>query len=71
MTQQTTQADPLLTPSEAASMLDVTPGTLAVWRCTQRYLEDLPYIKIGSKVRYRRSAVSRFIERRTVCLGEQ
>lgn len=65
-----THSDPLLTAAEAATQLDVTPGTLAVWRCTQRYLEDLPYVKVGSKVRYRQSAVTRFLERRTVCLHE-
>ena len=30
---------------QAAEILNVTPGTLSVWRCVRRY--DLPYVKIG------------------------
>jgi helix-turn-helix protein len=58
--------DPLLTTVEMAVVLGVTPGTLEVWRSTKRYLADLPYIKIGRNVRYRRSAGLKFLERRTV-----
>lgn len=42
----------LLDDHAAAAMLDVSPGTLSVWRSTGRYA--LPFIKIGRKVRYRR-----------------
>jgi excisionase family DNA binding protein len=56
--------DDLLTTAEAAKLLDVTPGTLEVWRSTKRY--PLPYVKIGSNVRYRKSAVLAFLEARTV-----
>ena len=38
------------TNNEAAKLLDTSPGTLAVWRCTKRY--KIPYFKIGSNVRY-------------------
>ncbi|MCX7112244.1 MAG: helix-turn-helix domain-containing protein [Proteobacteria bacterium] len=41
----------LLDDKDAASGLDVSPGTLSVWRSTGRY--NLPYHKIGRKVRYR------------------
>ena len=37
----------------AADILDVSPGTLSVWRSTGRY--NLPFVKIGRKVRYRKS----------------
>ncbi|MFP5505614.1 MAG: helix-turn-helix domain-containing protein, partial [Gammaproteobacteria bacterium] len=43
----------LLDDKAAAAMLDVSPGTLSVWRSTGRYA--LPFLKIGRKVRYRRS----------------
>jgi len=52
----------LLPPRAAAIELQVTAGTLAVWRCTGRY--SLPFVKIGSKVFYRRSDISSFIESR-------
>lgn len=53
----------LLTEREAAEFLDVSPGTLPVWRSTGRY--TLPFIKIGHKVRYRRSDLERWLESRT------
>lgn len=43
----------LLDEKAAALMLDVAPGTLSVWRSTGRY--GLPFVKIGRKVRYRRT----------------
>ena len=51
--------DPLLTTTEAAEMLDVSPQTLEVWRSTKRY--PLPYVKIGRNVRYRKSGILTFI----------
>ena len=56
--------NPLLDTKEAAKLLNVSPGTLEVWRSTKRYA--LPYSKIGGAVRYRRSAVQEFIAARTV-----
>lgn len=50
----------LLTPTQTANSLGVTVGTLAVWRCTARY--PLPFVKIGSRVRYRAADVDAFIE---------
>ena len=55
--------DPLLTPQEAAAYIGVTVNTLNVWRCVRRY--EIPYIKIGRLVKYRRSALDSFIESRT------
>ena len=48
---------------EAANFLGVKPETLEVWRCTKRY--DIPYIKIGSLVRYKKSALLQWMESRT------
>ncbi|WP_240919254.1 helix-turn-helix domain-containing protein [Acidovorax sp. HDW3] len=51
----------LLDEAEAAAYLGLTnPKTLAVWRCTKRY--DLPYVKYGRLVRYRRQDLEHFIE---------
>ena len=54
--------DSLASPKAVARNLNVTEGTLQVWRSTGRY--DLPYIKIGGKVMYRISDVNNFIESR-------
>ncbi len=51
----------LLTPEETARLLKINPGTLAVWRATNRY--DLPYLKVGSHIRYREEDVLAFVER--------
>ena len=47
----------------AASYLGLAPATLEIWRSTGRY--DLPYMKIGRCVRYRRSDLDTFLQRRT------
>ena len=49
---------------EVAELLDVSPQTLEVWRCTKRY--KLAYVKIGRNVRYPSSAIQDFIASRTV-----
>lgn len=46
------------------SVLGISPRTLAVWACVKRY--ELPYVKIGRLVKYRRSVLDDFIERRTI-----
>jgi len=55
----TRERSPLLTRKEAALYLGVTQQTLAIWKCTGRY--DLPCIKIGRLVKYRRSDLEAFI----------
>lgn len=52
----------LLDDKAAAELLDVTPGTLSVWRSTGRY--GLPFLKIGRNVRYRREEGQRNSQRR-------
>ena len=54
-----------LTSTEAANILGVTDGTLAVWRCTKRY--RLPFVKVGRKIFYRCEDVKAFVESRTYC----
>lgn len=55
--------DELLDDKAAAEVIDVVPGTMSVWRSTGRYA--LPFIKIGRKVRYRRSDLLAWLEMRT------
>jgi excisionase family DNA binding protein len=53
--------DPLLTTDQAAEILNVAPTTLHTWRCTKAV--KVPHIRIGRKVRYRRSALMAFLEK--------
>lgn len=57
----------LLDDKAAAAVLDVTPGTLSVWRSTGRYA--LPFLKVGRNVRYRRSDLEAWLVRRTRATG--
>lgn len=52
----------LLSETQAADLLQVSPGTLSVWRSTGRYA--LPFVKIGSRVRYRRGALQDWVDSR-------
>ena len=51
----------------AAAVLDVTPGTLSVWRSTGRYA--LPFLKVGRNVRYRHSDLLAWLEKRQATLA--
>jgi len=48
----------------SAKYIGAEPHTLEVWRSTGRY--DIPYVKVGSRVFYRKSDLDAFLERRTV-----
>jgi len=54
----------LIDTREAATRLQVTPETLAVWRCTRRY--PLKFVKVGRKVRYRPADIEEFLDKRTM-----
>lgn len=45
-------------------MLGIEMRTLAAWRCNDRY--KMPYVKIGSRVRYRKGDVLDFIKSQTI-----
>ena len=55
-----TPGDKLLTETQAAELLGVSPTTLATWRCRRRY--SLPFVKLGGgrAVRYIESDVIAF-----------
>ena len=53
----------LLNQDEAAEFVDTKPQTLAAWRCKGTH--DLPFVKVGRSVRYRRSDLVAWLERRT------
>ncbi|MCL2876496.1 MAG: helix-turn-helix domain-containing protein [Betaproteobacteria bacterium] len=52
----------LLTPAQAAELLNVSEGTLSIWRWSGRY--GLPYVKVGRKVLYRKSDLINWLEGR-------
>ena len=58
----------LLTEKETAEILNVSPGTLSVVRCTRRW--PLAYVKCGRAIRYRIEDVENFIASRTVGAAE-
>ena len=53
----------LLDDYQASNYLGLKKGTLSVWRSTGRY--QIPFVKIGSKVRYRQSDLDVWLESRT------
>lgn len=60
--EQPVETTKLLSPDTVADLLGVSKQTLAVWRCERRY--PLPYVKVGSRVRYRPSDVQQFMTER-------
>ena len=55
--------DQLLTQSDAAKYLSVTEHFLAADRVRK---QEIPYIKIGRCVRYRKSAIDAYLARQTI-----
>jgi len=53
----------LLTRKEAAAYLGIAEMTLSIWKSTGRY--NLPVVKIGRLVKYKKSDLDAFIDRRT------
>ena len=64
-----TEKTKLLTPEEVSQIIGITPESLSVWRCTARY--QIPYIKIGSRVRYRESDIMNWLNQRTQNKGDE
>lgn len=61
--------DDLITEVEAARALCVSPGTLKaarLHRLQSNPLRNLPHVRIGRSVRYRRSDIAAWIEANTI-----
>lgn len=54
----------LLTEQQAAEILGVNKGSLSVFRSTGRH--QIPFVKVGRNVRYRRSDLEAWMEKRVV-----
>ncbi len=54
----------LLNNDQSAAYIGVMPRTLEVWRCTKRH--QIPYIKVGRLVKYRKSALDAFLDQQTI-----
>ncbi|HEY9784245.1 MAG TPA: helix-turn-helix domain-containing protein [Candidatus Obscuribacterales bacterium] len=61
--------DDLLTRREAAEYLGVAEQTLAIWKSSGRY--NLPCVKIGRIVRYRKRELDQFVERLKIGDGSE
>jgi excisionase family DNA binding protein len=51
----------LFSREQAAAYLGIAVQTLAMWKWAKRY--DLPFVKIGRLIKYRRSDLDAFIHR--------
>lgn len=60
-------SDDLIDPKPAADLLGIAEGTLSVWRSTGRY--NLPFIKVGRKVKYSRKALEAWLAGRVHANG--
>ena len=57
----------LLTPQEAAEFLKLSVHTLAAWRSKGQPNGDaLPWIEVGNSVRYRRTDIQAWLDKRTL-----
>lgn len=54
----------LLSTPEAAAVLGCTPDTLVTWRCTKAV--NIPFVRIGRLVRYRRVDLDAFLDQNSV-----
>lgn len=52
----------LLTPEQAAQVLGLSAKSLSTWRSTGRHA--LPYIRVGGRIRYQRTALDAWLEDR-------
>ncbi|HCJ7658253.1 TPA: helix-turn-helix domain-containing protein [Pseudomonas aeruginosa] len=59
----------LLTPDQVAATLGLSHRTLAAWRSSRR--NPLPYVKVGTRVRYRRQDVAAWLESRRILASGQ
>ena len=57
--------DSLLTTQDVADKLKISLHTLASWR-RQTNPHDLPWIEVGGSIRYRRSDVEAWLDKRTL-----
>lgn len=58
-----TELAEFMTEIQAAQLLGLAPGTLAVWRCTGRY--KMPFIRVGRLIRYRPQDLRKWAENRS------
>lgn len=58
-----------LNTTEAAEFLEVSRGTLEVWRCTKRH--SIPYIKIGRLVKYRLTDLEAWLKSQTIVFNSR
>ena len=60
---QNETTDQLLTPQQAAQLLQIQPNTLAKWRSSRSFGPE--FVRVGSAIRYRRDRLQSWIARNT------
>ncbi len=63
MPENTISSLDMVSADEAATILNIRPQTLAIWRCTGRY--SLPFIRVGRRIMYSRRALDKWTAGRT------
>ncbi len=64
----TINGDPLLSPVESGAYIGgVSVSTLAKWR--SQYPDRLPHVRVGGRIRYRRSVLDNYLNQQTVTDG--
>lgn len=63
-TRRPNKSTDLLRPDEAADFLDLSKKTLDNDRCTRQL--GIPFVKFGRSVKYRRSDLEAFVQKRVV-----
>lgn len=53
-----------LNTKQISEMLNVTEGTIAVWRSSNRH--DIPYIKLGKKILYDPERIQEWLKSKSV-----
>lgn len=60
---------PFISPKELSKYINISVGTLAVWRTNRTY--DLPYVKIGGRIMYPAQQVNEWLAIRFCNLSAQ
>jgi len=64
----TIERNRLLTESETAEWLGIKKQTLTTWRSTGRH--GLPFVRVGTSIRYSERAIENWLAARTVAPAE-
>ncbi len=64
MQKENEERSDLLTRSEAAQFLRLSPGTLANWMSTQK--QKIPCVKLGGRIYYQEASLKKWIAKQAI-----